>query len=152
MIKFISSKLKVILVPLIFFSIYILIPQGVVTNLVVCMGDDGHFDVEIAYYGTCCSDSKTSLEETRNSYTLRGKYLMESQYSQCVDIPVLNANAVQQIVPGQNRKEIMRTLQDEAPIFQETQYKGLAVNNAHIKPSLEGNSTLDSLRSIILII
>lgn len=136
---------------LVLISIFILIPQGVMANLVVCFEEDGHINIETAHYGECCSYVKASLPESHSCSFLE-KSFSKNRYHHCRDIGISNDNLEQNIVPVQTKTKLIKMLLLAALTCQISQYTEIASGGLLPSPPHASNSILACLDSIVLLI
>lgn len=137
---------------LVLISIFILIPQGVMANLVVCFGEDGHIKVEAAHYGVCCPHVKASLPESHSWFSFLEKSFSKNRCHSCRDIGISNNNLEQNIVPVQIQIKLIKTLLLAAFTYKISQYTEIASEGLLPSPPHASNSILASLSSIVLLI
>jgi len=137
---------------LIMISIFILIPQGVMANLVVCFEEDGHINIETAHYGECCSYVKASLPESHSFSSILEKSISKHRCHRCRDIGISNNNLEQNIVLVQTKTKLIKTLLLAALTCQISQYTEIAAEGLLPSPPHASNSILACLDSIVLLI
>jgi len=146
------KKIRTRFIPLVLLSIFILIPQGVMANLVVCFGEDGHIKVEAAHYDVCCPFVKASLPESHSCSSFLEKSFSKNRCHPCRDIGISNDNLEQNIVPVQTKIKLIKTLLPPAFTCQISQYAEIASEGLLPSPPHASNSILASLNSIVLLI
>ena len=137
-----SKKIKTRFSPLVLFAVLILIPQGATANLVICIENDGHINIELAHQGVCYPNLPSDGEI---SFT-------QNYAAHCVDVSISVSDLEQNILSKQGLKKLIKELQ----------YAFISTSQTIIDPNTGedcflfllplNNSIISSLSSAILLI
>jgi len=139
-------------ISLVLISIFILIPQGVMANLVVCFEEDGHINIETAHYGECCSYIKTSLPEFHSHPYFLRNFLGKNQCHPCKDVAFTNNDSKQNILSVEIKLKLIKTFMFVALANQLPQDTEIRFNELLVLSLPANNSVLASMSSIVLLI
>ncbi len=78
-----ASTLWAVALVIVFFPLF----QGTAPGLVLCLGMDGHMEVENSRNGSCCSSTETPLREHFLSSSLTPE-TADDHCGHCIDIPI----------------------------------------------------------------
>lgn len=126
------------------------IAQGPIQDMVVCIGADGHIEVEAASEGVCASDSgKTSTE----IHSLSTKVEDDDHCGPCVDIPFSIGNADHQNLLASLKTSHLTKVPADANISVDMpDFRDRSSGVPFLRHDHQKSSTLVSIRSVILIV
>lgn len=148
-------KINKATIPLVWLFIYLLIGHGLLSNVVLCFGGDGHIAVEAVQSGYCDSASGAILPIALNpapigavSYTASFKvFLTQYHCGPCSDLPLL--------IDGSDQQYINTIPQVKAPMPTAFPYSlpaFVTITTESFLPQFPPviSSTLNSIRIVIL--
>ena len=132
---------------------YFIAPMGVAEGFVLCFGDDGHILVKPAPIGNQCGHSSPEPREKASSiHAASGTDFSSSECTSCIDIPLFINIIGPCSCPDLSTVRLIKTPAIFTHSFFQPSFANMVVGNSSHKPLIHDHSTLDSIRSIILLI
>lgn len=147
--EIIFSKKKSIIIPLIWFLIYLSIIPMQLSNHVLCIGTDGHVALEISTDGRCTDAHAIDSETTET--TITGTFHNEEHCGSCIDLAIfVPLNTAVYLVPAQDG--LMPPVSVVSLITHQTSDSTRLTHIPLLNMPLITDSTLTSLRTTTLLI
>lgn len=129
----------------------ILISQGPLPNFVLCIGADGHVDVEVANSGQCTSFA-TDVQQKTSGFLAYEVSTIQDHCGRCLDLPIFMSNSDgEYILPVQKNISHFNTFVTTLSPSNPRDFTSIPAElfPLNIQPR---NSTLASLRTVALLI
>lgn len=147
-----SDRKKSAVIPLICLLIYAAIIPMQLSNYVLCIGEDGHIELEFAVNGCCADTPSHDLDHPEINFT-DTTAAHENHCGECVDLPIFaSLNSEFYVVSVQKNMPTDDTFSVASPILSVT---SISNNPSSSSPALIPpfiNPTLISLRTVTLLI
>ena len=133
--------------------LYFMAPLGATEGLVLCFGSDGHILVEpapISYH--CGHSSLEPREEASIIHAASGTDFSSSECTSCIDIPLFINVLGQSSCPDRNTLQLIKTPAMLTHASFQSSFANVVFGNSSSKPLFHDHSTLDSIRTTILLI
>jgi len=152
MIKTSLNRIKWFSLPLACLLIFILIPHGSTSNLVICFTEEGQVILETSHSGCCCSTLASSSAESSPLLSPSKKLFSKNHLPFCRDIPVSTTSFNQNIIFLQYTLKLIPALHLTSCPFQQNEYIHNAPHKffAYVIP--KNNYIYASLESTFLLI
>ena len=152
MIRTSSKRIQRFSLPLACLLIFILIPHGSTSNLVICFTEEGEVILETSHSGCCCPVLASSLAEPSPLLSPSKKLFSKNHLPFCRDIPISTASFNQNIIFLQSPLKSIPTLHLTYPPFQKYEYIHNAPHKFFVYGIPPSNYIYASLESTFLLI
>lgn len=149
--RLMSKKIRARFIPLVLFSIFVLIPQGATASLVICFEGDGQINVEISHQGVCSFNNKNPIYEISYHPLNLKSSLDKYHYFPCKDVAISLSDLEQNIVPEQGRENLVISLLNVVGVLPQSLYLANANDEFFKHPPIR-DSIISSLSSTTLLI
>ena len=133
--------------------LYFLAPLGASEGFVLCFGADGHIMVEAAPISDHCGHSPPETrEEAYLTHAASGRDYNAGECASCIDIPLFMNAFGQCRCPDRNALQLIKTPAILTHTCFQSSFANIVIGNSSFKPLFHNHSTLDSIRTTILLI
>ena len=140
-------------IPLVWLFIGILISQGPLPNFVLCIGADGHVEVEAVDRGQCASFVTETQQNASDFLPAYGVFTIQDHCGACLDLPIfMSSSEAEYIVPVQKNISQFNTFVITPSLGNPLIFTSIPAEISLLNFQPRPNFTLAFLRTVTLLI